>query len=328
MNKKVLFVGDCDESLAVNAKHLDSSASLIDQNNYKKWLDDTFTSTAYTSLADLPKDASIFYDLIMHADEVRYCPPAQWSNTDVGADIFPNTLKQFTEFYLHTANKIKNHVVGLKPFNYSLDTFLNLADTRRSKDIQLWAVGCSTTAGVGINPDQSYATLLAKKLNLPLSTLAVQGSSISWAADQILRSDIKADDVVVWGLTEENRLTLWDEDLEKPAHITIGYKNAKSFPSNLLDKLLIHKTNFFLAIQRISEVINFCKKTNAKLLIFPVHSSHLLNVYLYNLKEFVPYIYKSMNFSDRGTDNLHPGPKQHQLYADFCQTQLKRLYNI
>ena len=137
---------------------------------------------------------------------------------------------------------------------------------------------------------QTYGYLLSQKLNLPISTLATPGSSISWAADQILRSDIQENDIVVWGLTSENRLTFWDEDTKSVSHllpnIPNNHKLNTDLPKSLLEKLLVHKTNFFTSVQRIFEVVNFCKKTKAKLLMFNIHSSHLLNISLCNTKEF------------------------------------------
>lgn len=333
MKKITLFVGDCDESLAIAAKQLDGAAVLIDSTNYKKFQTAISEYTAYTSLADLPKDPKILYEVLLTADLIYYCPPQQWSDQkNIDLENFTNCMQGLTEFYLHAVNKIKNNVIGL---NFSLckpEDYLKLLDLRKSSNSQLWVVGCSTTAGVGVEKNQTYGYLLSQKLNLPISTLATPGSSISWAADQILRSDIQENDIVVWGLTSENRLTFWDEDTKSVSHllpnIPNNHKLNTDLPKSLLEKLLVHKTNFFTSVQRIFEVVNFCKKTKAKLLMFNIHSSHLLNISLCNTKEFFIYVHEPYTYADTGTDNQHPGPIQHKLYADFCQQQLKNLNYI
>jgi hypothetical protein len=73
-----------------------------------------------------------------------------------------------------------------------------------------------------------------------------------------------------------------------------------------------------------------CEKIGAKLIIIGIHS---------NL-EFLPELTKHKNFIffhgrfgvnftdgwlDLGTDNMHPGPKTHQLYADLIIDKGKEL---
>lgn len=331
MKKITLFVGDCTESLAVVAKQFDSEAVLINSTNYEKFQTTSNGYTAYTSLADLPNQCEILYDLLLLADSVHYCPPSSWSDQkNVDPEDVTNSIQGLTEFYLGSANKIKNHVVGLDLSRYSVDAYLKLVAGRNSPDPQLWVIGCSTTAGIGVEQNQTYGYLLSQRLNLPVSVLATNASSISWAADQILRSDIQKNDILVWGLTQENRFTLWDEDRESVAHVIPNTTRTSygGLPTKTIEQLLVHKTNFFTAIQKVFEVVNFCQKIKAKLLIFNVHSSSLLNIHLHGVKEFFTYVNKPYHFADFGTDNLHPGPIQHKLYADFCQQQLKNLNYI
>lgn len=327
MKKITLFVGDCDSTIAQIAQQFDNSAVLIDCNNYEKFLCANDGFTGYTSLAEFPNDRSTFYNVLTVADSIRYCPPTHWSdNKTIDVEYPESSIQGTTEFFLHTINKFKSNVIGLN-FPNIIDCYTELEDQRQTSGQQLWVVGCSTTAGVGVDPKNRYGNILTQSLNLPMSLLAQRSTSISWAADQILRSDIRANDIVVWGLTSENRLTLWD-DLENKAVHVASTSNTKLFSTDIINRLLAHKINFVAAIQKILEVVNFCNKLKIKLLIINIHSSNSLNLHLHTVKEFFPYIYPHDKFIDIGNDNQHPGPLQHQAYADFCHSALKQLQYI
>ena len=113
MKKNKLFVGDCDISVAQTAKQFDSDAVLINSNNYEYFLNTCNKFTGYTSVADLPKDLSIFYNLLNTVDSIKYCPPKFWSDGKV-ADLkdITSSIQGITEFYLYAVNKIKNNVDG------------------------------------------------------------------------------------------------------------------------------------------------------------------------------------------------------------------------
>jgi hypothetical protein len=330
MKKKILFVGDCDSAVATMAQDFDHTATLINTDNYQQYLQSTTGITGYTSLADLPKDLNIFISLLKVSDSIIYCPVTAWSDGK-SADIndITSSMQGITEFWLYNIDKIKNNVTGLDVTKFDVTPYLSLADTRKTQDRQLWSVGCSTTFGVGVETTERYGYLLGKSLDLPVSFLAQPSSAISWAADQILRSDIKPNDIIVWGLTSENRLTLWDDIDKKNIHICPKSTKSDSILSNsIINKLLIHKTNFSTAIQRVHEVVNFCNKINAKLLILGIYPSDSLTSHLNNIKQFFPYTYPFYQSIDLGSDNKHPGPVQHQAYADFCQSLLKKLCYI
>lgn len=328
MKKNTLFVGDCDESVMQTARQFDNNAVLIDSNNYNQFLESPTGMTGYTSLADLPKNLTIFCSLLDSADTIRYCPPVMWSDHKIcNFEDVTLSIQGTTELYLYAINKLKKNVVGLDLTQFNIDPYLSLNDIRKTKDKQLWIIGCSTTAGVGVTEFERYGYLLSKSLDLPVSFLTQDGASISWGADQILRSDIKSDDIVVWGLTSENRLTLWDELLCRPKHVTANSDNS-GLALTSINQFLVHKTNFFVAIQKILEVVNFCNKIQAKLLIINILSKTLLNLHLINIQEFFLYTHPLGQNLDIGSDNLHPGPKQHQAYADFCNIALKKLNYI
>jgi len=339
MKKITLFVGDCDTSIARIANQFDQTAVLIDYNNYEYFLSCEHGYTGYTSLADLPKDLSVIYRLLNQADCVFYHPPECWSDGKTIDTIeITDSMHGVTELILYNIAIVKNNVVGLDLKKFNPNLYLPLVDTRRSDLPQLWIAGCSTSLGVGVSEHERYGYLLGKFLNLPVSFLTATGSSISWVADQILRSDLRANDIVVWGLTEENRLTFWDPKFNKTVHVNSTYTHAEkiNLSKNIINRLKTHTTNFVTAVQKVYEIVNFCRKTNVTLLIINIHSTDTVNIHLQNLKEFFKYSYPLTNgkwsihnsFVDLGTDGEHPGPLQHKLYADFCQSALKKLNYI
>jgi hypothetical protein len=165
-----------------------------------------------------------------------------------------------------------------------------------------------------------------------VSTLARPGKSISWAADQILRSNIKANDIVVWGLTGERRFSYWQENQIHTYTINHRQQPFQHFilsPSQL-DKFIADDNMIYQAVTQIGQVVNFCQKTQSKLLILGLLESPEIDMALGNTTEFVKYINleSPSTLVDLGTDNEHPGPQQHQLYADFCHSALQKLNYI
>lgn len=330
MKNKVLFVGDCHEYLADAAKKFDPLAILINHENHEHFIKEKTKWVGYTSLGDLPKDLSIFNRLISIADQIFYCPPKKWSDNKHAKDAtcFTDSIQGLTEFYLYSTHKLHSNVSGLETNKFDVDQYLELKEKRKIDSICLWVAGCSTTDGVGVLPEERYGHLLEKKLNLPAIFLTKPASSISWAADQILRSDIRAGDIVVWGLTNEHRLFLWDPYYKNMADVKYDSKNKFGFSSRTIGELQLHETNLAIAIQQIDAVKNFCQKTNSKLLLVNIHSSIALNLHLIPIKEFFLYICETDDYIDTGNDGLHPGPKQHQDYANFCYQALTKLQYI
>ena len=333
MNKTTLFVGDCNNLLALTAIEFNPNAVLINTLNYRQFINTSIKYTGYTSLADLPKDLNVFYTLLTQADKIIYCPPKRWSDKKtVDLENPTDSIQGLTEYYLYVISKNKNNVHGLNLINFNPAPYVKTShyDTIQKS---LWIVGCSTTAGVGVEHNEKYGMLLSKTLNLPAVFLAEPGSSISWAADQILRSNIQTQDIVIWGLTSDDRFCLWNKNV--PVHVSLFYTQNHNFnfenfgiSKATIKELLLHKTHLVTHIQKIYEAVNFCAKIKANLLIFNIHSSNTLNLYLNNVKEFLPYLNPLNTSIDIGNDQFHPGPKQHQAYADFCHSALKKLQYI
>jgi hypothetical protein len=157
---------------------------------------------------------------------------------------------------------------------------------------------------------------------MPLTNLAVRGSSIPFAADQLLRSDIREKDLIVWGLTYRNRLSyIVDGKLEHiNAHNVSGYTDQHidfvplvADDHNLQYQSLIH----------IHQVINFANKIKANILLVGLCCDPVDELFLKMLSCYLSLPTKK--FVDWGTDGRHPGPNQHKIYADTIQ---KHLYTV
>jgi len=340
-----IYIGDINEELAVKAKSNDPTAFLIDHSNYEEFLTSPPGNniTVYTSPGDLPKNITVIYQLLDLADKIYYYPPATWSdNKLIDFNNVTESTQGFTEFILYEFKQQKNNVynLDLAPYSTQLDLYAKLVDSRQTDQPQLWVAGCSVSHGVGVDPAHRYGQLVADDLKLPVTFLTRQGSSVPWAIDQLVRSDLRANDIVILGLTDEFRFPYWTRQNEV-WHICPDYRQncADRLPftnlsTNIIDRLITDDNCFYQSIIAIQQLVNFCNKLNVKLLILGLLCSQSLALHLNNIRNFINYKnFKSpptetMSFTDLGTDNLHPGLRQHILYADFCQTALKQLNYI
>lgn len=319
-----VFLGDVGEYLSDKAKEYDVSSTLITSSNYKALMHGTY----YTSLGDL-SDLTEFSAVLQQADVIYYSPPSRWSNTKI---------KKWTEDYLSifSCDYEKKIINFNDKENTKRKKMLQLVDERKSEDTQVWVSGCSITHGVGVSNNERYGYLFANGLDLPVSFLTMPGSSVQWAANQILCSDIRPGDIVLWGITSPLRKTYWNEEAGEVEDSLISNFHRKE--KNYIRKII--KKHYFLSehaiyesIQSINSVENMMEKVGAKLImglllsgmekfLEPKENLLLLSkIYGRDLENL---------FLDIGTDGVHPGPithgmykeeflrKYYQLYADSC----------
>lgn len=324
-----VFLGDVSENVATQALQSDDSAFLLDFNNCLEFLDNKLTddTTVYTSLGDVSNNVSQLWMLLNSADVVVYCPPDVWSDGKKVDPLSPTaSIQGFTEHLLLMLPQDK--VVDLDRGQLSADP-MPLVDNRRSEDPQLWVAGCSISHGVGVDSSQRYGQLLADELHLHCSFLTRAGSAIDWASDQILRSDIRPGDTVVWGLTSSERLTYIHNQKLLHGINASSYIIDDQLKNIVSATTLLSQNTFYQHMYSIDRVINFCKITKVKLLIVGLLTQAACLRHLSNTPFFHPYPYPPdftdsnskfvnfLNFADIGTDNLHPGPEQHSLYKNF-----------
>jgi hypothetical protein len=314
-----IFVGDTSDDLMQTATARDSSAQLITHLT-----NTSFTSgTYYTSLGDC-NDISTFVEILNHADELIYVPPVRWTDTKENISF----MKRWTEFYLVYFSGTKKVVWpnNTLPVN-ELNTMLGLADHRKTQQSQLWVAGCSISHGIGVQEHERYGQLLADELKLPVSFLTEPGSSIIWNADQILRSNIRSGDIVVWGLTSQNRLPFYYN--KQLHHLQAGYYVKNPTFNQIVDiNRLDDDDVIYRSISVIHQVINFCHSIDAELHIAGLLIAEKFAPYTVHLPQYLQLanrfgLDKSNMFLDVGTDNMHPGPKMHQWYAEQILKKIK-----
>jgi len=308
-----MLVGDTTEYLSVAAKKYSNNASLITEDNFRNISNGVY----YISLGDFTSIKN-FVLALYSANKLIYCPPKYWTDTDRNNFSY---MQKWTEFYLHAYSGYKK-VEGIEQVSNISDTdaMLSLADTRKVDSRQLWIAGCSVSAGDWLNPEDRYGQILSNKLEIPVSFLAQGGSSIKWASDQILRSDIRKDDIVIFGLTSACRFNYYQN--KKVLHVNSSF--YESFPefNNLINITTLDSENsIYQSIISVYQVINFCKAIDAKLILAGIfveneELSHFSSIPGYrHLSGFFGLNIDDM-FIDFADDNLHPGPLMHQWYAD------------
>ena len=230
-NTVSIFLGDCSEYLADLAKNHDPSAWLLDHSSLQAFQNLIHRSplTVYTSLGDLSKDLYKVYEILKKADVIFYCPPDQWSDGKKFDILDPCSCMQgLTEVLLMLLPKTID-IQGFAGFSL-VDYDPNpLVDQRKKQNKQMWVAGCSISHGTGVGIKQRYGELLSNALGLESSFLTRPGSAIDWSADQILRSDIRSGDIVIWGITGWRRITYIHEHKLLPG---INIRSYEEFPAH------------------------------------------------------------------------------------------------
>jgi hypothetical protein len=312
-----LFIGSVDIYLAIIAKTYDQSAVLATNQNLHTFLQES-NLTLYTSLADIGNISNL-KTLCDWADEIFYRPPIQWNSVDE---------QHYTECVLIHASMHKT-VDGIESIEFPYE-FLNDITSgapRVSDQLQMWAVGCSITQGVGVELHDTWRHQLSTYLKLPYTNLSLQGTSVLWQSDQICQSDIRSGDVVFWALTSHSRLPVIKQNKELFHLCSGGYQINHSLAAEFSPDLLDNDTLLYHNVMAIRRAYNFCDKQGAKLLILGVAYDHANLYQYYQVPEYQYYIDGLDGWVDHGTDNQHPGPKQHQLFVEEFKKMYRELVN-
>ena len=338
-NKITIYLGDIYPDTCEQAKQHDASAYLVDQSNYKNFLNSVFDydTTVYTSIADLPKDSGseIILNILQKASTIVYVPPKIWSDNKIVDVTDPTSSTQgYTESILLKLSDQIN-IVGLDLILLKQDV-IPLADFRKSDSPQLWSVGCSITHGIGVGSSNRYGALLSVDLDMPCSFLTRPGSSIGWAADQILRSDLKEHDIVVWGMTSNQRLVYVHNKKLLNGITAQQYVENPELEKIIPLKNLFSENTFYQNILSIQQVVNFCNKINCNLLLIGLFENYNLTRFLKTLPNYHKFPYSTSysknsmhdKYVDLGTDQSHPGLAQHVEYKKFILNVLEHNYYV
>ena len=295
----------------------------MDHRNFKKILQSPTSVDCYTTLEDLDIKLDKIPDLVNAVNKVCLIDLDE-NFVNVVSD---GSIYLYLNFFRHLVpveSKVENFSWYKK---LNKDLFTNLADTRKSNETNLWITGCSFTYGVGVEKEQRYASIIEKKLNLPTTMLVVPGSTIAWQADQLLQSDIRSGDMVLWGLTSFNRINIangysWD------SYGIVDYINCPRKQQYWNIDYFNSLTQSTPYIKNILQVINLCKKINAELYLVNLLETTWVD-FLFNKEKNYLNLTTEFNpdgtarYLDLGTDNMHPGPLQHQEYASKILTWME-----
>jgi hypothetical protein len=315
-----ILVGDVTDYLAKDAFKLDANAKIITQENCKNIIDGVY----FTSLGDFD-NLQDFIATLDQAQHLIYCPPPIWSDENESLPLMQFWTEYYLLYFLNKKQVSNRDALPLMPEEKQI--MLALADTRKTNTKQLWIAGCSVSHGVGVDQDQRYGQLLSQQLDLPVSFLTRSASSISWAADQILRSNICADDIVVWGLTSFCRFPYYDNKCIE--HVCSRYYELHPEFNQVIDIQRLDDDNMiYHNLSRIQAVINFCEKIQARLFLFGLGIDFYTLKWTADLVNFAQF-YGSFGFNkglylDLGTDNSHPGPATHRWYCDQMLKVIKQ----
>ena len=302
------------------------------------------------------------YTVLTQAKEVIYCATNSWSSIE---------LKHHTIGWVHyisTVRKVKMlranmygaGAIDFEPTTFNKPEFLEPKQKRQTNEPQIWMAGCSFTNGHGLaDQDLRFGQLFADQLGLPVSFLTMNGASNQWAADQILKADIREGDIVFWGITGIARSTIYTEekpwpitinelDKQKPIYQRLIVDNKKIAPMRrmITEEFLLSDHSFFESINHIEQVKKHLQMINAKHLIgyfadldFP-YLQHMGRMMHYIISQADPRIFvirpeypwvDIITRSPEDTNNdetpvHHPGPQQHQIYANDLLEKYNKIY--
>ena len=331
-----LFVGGVEEYLGRLAQDHDPDSQLLVAGQKPE-----FGKTYYTSVADM-ENLENFSEVCLNAECIFYAPPDYW-NTEIEPE--EHSEQYWSEYFLTFASQtIPVHNLPIHRKKYvldpnTLDEYKHLSqydrnrlsiqpiDTRKTDGPQIWAVGDSITSGFGVSQENGWKVKISKKMGLPFSDLSMIGSSIPWAANQILQSDIRKDDYVFWGLTLHYRHLVVDPDKQTIRHIVANSFQRKEIKDVYPIEYVSSDTTFMHNINAIRNVYNFCKKMEAKLVIQGLHMDWpSMWVNYYDIPCFRHTVRWPKRYIDLGEDGKHPGPKQHDIFVEEFLKLTKEWY--
>lgn len=298
----------------------DDRSKLLDNTNLNKALSINEQIDYHTSIADIQFEN--IQRTIQSANEIIL----------VDLDLYNDNLKDGDYFqYGRLVNELFRVRDKVKNFEWinklDYNFFNSLLKQRASDNPILWTLGCSVTYGEGVKYNERWGSVLSDELGMPEISLSLSGVSNTWCADQILRSDVRSGDIVVWGLTDISRVE-YAKNWNLHAVPVTGYSKL---PVNLQHYNLDYfdsQTKFVSTLKSILQVKNYCEKIGANLYLANLLDSSWLNSIFNKLSTYIDFCSKntyneSLVFLDLGSDNNHPGPKQHQYYAEQILNLIK-----
>lgn len=186
------------------------------------------------------------------------------------------------------------------------------AKAQRTKP-PLWVAGCSMSSAVGVKDDQRWGHLVAEELDLEEVNLAYPGQSIWYSADQLLRSDIRKGDQVVWQLTATSRVNIIENDE------LVGRALKEAIESSVCQELFTvnwygSDTKKIIDLRTILQVQEVMSQRGVDLYLVNGLADQWIGTFLKDQPNYIRWNFFE-KWLDLGSDGQHPGPLQHQEYA-------------
>jgi len=197
----------------------------------------------------------------------------------------------------------------------------------------LWIAGCSFAHGHALdNMDHRYGQLIANHYNIEAKFLTEPGSSIGWAHDQIIHSDIKPNDIVIWGVTSLERFSFFNPVEQFVNAMNITQNRFQEYNDAL--KLLFTSNHYTVTnINLIKQIQVLLDRNGTKLILcfhpelsLPEHGEMFLKEFSTNEHVLIPsnnsltwdgqWPSANRRYLDFGSDGNHPGPDTHKAWAD------------
>jgi hypothetical protein len=278
-----VYIGDDTVSFRVLIRTINQTA--IPYKNYGRKIKDNeylVSDTVYLHTTDLvPKK---LHDILYNCKELIFVEPVSWTSKDVEH----HTIGWLD--YISTCRPVKmlkageygKGVVDYESKKFVRPLFLNPVAQRQTEGKQIWVVGCSFAHGHGLDDvNLRFGQLIANKLELPVSFLSITGASNQWAADQILRSDIRSGDIVIWGITGTARTTIYTDERVWPITIHLLDQSEKTSIKSLFsngqkishmrrmvsEEFLLSDHSLYDSINHIEQVFNHLNKIEVEYLM-------------------------------------------------------------
>lgn len=263
-----IILGDTSEYLANDSQKKFPDSRLLTLENYRNVKK---KQIYYTSVGDIDQD--LLYPTLIDCTKIYYHPPTIWSHHDTERATI-SILRKLQLLHDKEIRNLDGENITIPP-EYD---FLSQVDDRKTEKQQLWISGCSFAKGMALkNQSDRYGQLVADCFDIPVSFLVKEGSSIDWAADQILRADLRAGDILIWGLTGINRITWFDKE-HKMMHLSFSFL-TESLPQHIYNKkldadekmmyyqMLFSDAHCLLIMRQVHQVRNLCNRLGVNLVI-------------------------------------------------------------
>jgi len=291
----------------------------VNVKTFDQYLNDQHGHDVYTSLEDMHLKLENIQHFLDSADRIIFVD----INLKFVLETFDKDINAFTwRNLLRLASTCFEKTQGIE-FLQELDqNIYKSAHQKRTNDPTIFVAGCSITHGLGVKNSERYGEIVANKLNMPCIFLSKSGASIQWNADRILQADIRPGDIVLWGLTSLTRATLSFDNVYDWTGVPISAytllpKTQQIFTLDYFSS----QTLITATVKQLLQVENFCKKIGARLYLANLLEHEIVGLLYHSQPNYIDCItnwgdHQNANgWIDLG-DKHHPGPLQHQIFAD------------